>query len=326
MGMSVYGYRAGRYGVAEMDAGGLRLLVADIDDEGRMTRRAVSGESPAPEAHPRRCSAQPPDAAAAAVHRVARGLQSLADDGAGEVDVLLLPEFQSASFFRSFRLRFQRHTRLPLHCLSPEIVSRLRYLAIAQDRALPPVEGYRFCLQIGSRETDLLKGLGGELTGRYEYPMGAALLARRFFRTDPPRPQMISECEAAIEELLSGIEPAPPGSRLIAHGAMAGALFRLGKAYGLAAGGSGDAGLNAVSITHSHLNGLKDLMIDLPLEFRRRLPGVSPHLAEGVLAAVQITHQLMARLSLPRIIFSEAGAADGWIYRMASQASVQRKP
>jgi exopolyphosphatase/guanosine-5'-triphosphate,3'-diphosphate pyrophosphatase len=66
-------------------------------------------------------------------------------------------------------------------------------------------------------------------------------------------------------------------------------------------------------LTYSQLRDNVDLLCSLPLEERRRLPGMNPSRADIIIAGVAILDTLMEMLELPEIRISERGLRDGML-------------
>jgi len=65
------------------------------------------------------------------------------------------------------------------------------------------------------------------------------------------------------------------------------------------------------TLTHAHLRQVVEMLCDLPLEERRRVPGITPGRADIIIAGAAIIDTLMGDLGIQELQISERGLRDG---------------
>ncbi len=73
------------------------------------------------------------------------------------------------------------------------------------------------------------------------------------------------------------------------------------------------------ALTRAQLDAVVDLLCSLPLEERRKLPGINPRRADIIVAGAAILHTLMQELNLPEIHISSRGLRDGLLVDYLAQ-------
>lgn len=313
-------FHPGRYAAIDVGSNSVLLLVADVDEEGRLTplvegaratrlsERYYSGNRLIRSARERTLEA------ICDFVRVARraGVDSIAAVGTS-----VLREAVNGS---EFRQEVRQECGLPIEVISGEQEAELAYIGNVFDRRLPGSDGERVVLDIGGGSTELTRGLGQKIVARCSYPIGAVRLTEQFLRSDPPA---VGECDAAdlaIEQALGEVEPLAPGSLLIGCG---GTVYNLAS-VARAAGMISPRELHGAILPHTRVAELIDLFRSLTLKFRKRVPGLEPERADLILAGTMILHQMMARLSQPNLVVSNNGVRHGCVYTMARRALQRR--
>lgn len=316
-------FRPGCYAVIELTGSQSFLLVAEMDEDGRLKETHRSGRELLLEMNPGTSGGR--EMLSEAVRQIDLLARDALAHGATEVDILATPPLSGSPLMDRLRSRLYRHSQVRLHALRRASLMEHAYVAASHDRALPPVEGERLLLAVGGQATQLCRGIGADYHGARLFRLGCADLSRRFFRSDPPAAAMLDRCDAHIEEALAELDPPVYGSVLAARGALCQGLFAAAAASGIVENAGQGSEMRGARMSHSQLGDLRELLCDLPLAFRRRVPGLKPELAPHVLAGALLLHQVMARLSLPQIYLSTSGTRQGWIYRMSAMAPLQRK-
>ena len=313
-------FTPGRYAAIDVGSNSVLLLVADVDEEGRITpitdgervtrlsERYYVGNRLVRTARERTTEA------IADFTRLARRSGA---EGIAAVGTSVLREAANSG---EFRLQVRQECGLPIEIISGEQEAELAYEGNLHDRRLPGTDGERLVLDIGGGSTELVRGLGSTILARRSYPVGAVRLTDQFLKSDPPAISEGDAAEARIEELLSDIEPMRRGSLLLGTG---GTVYHLAS-VARAAGMIPHKELHGAILPHTRVAELVDLFRTLPLQFRKRVPGLDPERADIILAGAMILHQVMARLSASQIVVSANGVRHGCIYAMARRA-LQRK-
>lgn len=313
-------FHPGRYAAIDVGSNSVLLLVADVDEEGRLTP-LVEG------ARATRLSERYYVGSRLVRAARERTLEAIGDfvkiarrSGAESIAAVGTSVMREASNGSEFRQEVRQECGLPIEVITGEQEAELAYIGNMFDRRLPGSDGERVVLDIGGGSTELTRGLGETILARHSYPIGAVRLTEQHLRSDPPA---IGECDAAdlaIEQALAELEPLTPGSLLVGCG---GTIYNLAS-VARAAGMISPRELHGAVLPHTRVTELIDLFRSLTLKFRKRVPGLEPERADVILAGTMILHQTMARLSQPSIVVSNNGVRHGCVYTMARRALQRR--
>jgi exopolyphosphatase/guanosine-5'-triphosphate,3'-diphosphate pyrophosphatase len=313
-------FNPGRYAAIDVGSNSVLLLVADVDEEGRLTPVAEGARTTRLSERcyvGNRLIRAARERTVEAICDFSRVARRTGAEGIAAVGTAVLREAENGA---EFRAQVRQECGLPIEVISGEQEAELAYLGNLHDRRLPGADGERLVLDIGGGSTELVRGLGHSILGRASYPLGAVRLTELFLRADPPG---AGECQAAatvIEEAVADLEPLPPGSLLLGSG---GTIYNLA-GVARAAGMISARDLHGATLTHARVAELVDLFRSLPLKFRKRVPGLEPERADVILAGAMILHQVMGQLSAASIVISENGVRHGCVYAMAQRALLLR--
>ncbi|HTE20082.1 MAG TPA: hypothetical protein VK689_17085 [Armatimonadota bacterium] len=310
----------GRYAAIDVGSHSVLLLVADVDEEGRLTPVAEG-------ARVTRLSERYYGGGRLIRTARERTMEAICDftrvarrsgaEGIAAVGTSVLREAANGGDFQS---QVRQECGLPIEVITGEQEAELAYLGNAHDRGLPGTDGERVVLDIGGGSTEVVRGLGLSITRRASYPLGAVRLTELALRSDPPSAGECATAETTIEQSLSDVEPLVPASLLLGSGGTLQSLGSVARAAGMIPAGE----LHGAVLPHARVSELADLFRSLPVQFRKRVPGLDPDRVDVILAGTMILHQLMARLSAPSVRITANGVRHGCIYTMA-QRSLQRK-
>ncbi len=212
-----------------------------------------------------------------------------------------------------------RRCGVDLEVISGEEEAALSWLA--SWREFGETAGPLTVVDIGGRSTEFIQGSDARPAARISLPIGSVRLAERYLHGDPPAESERRRLRDAIETALD--EAALPGR--------AGCVIAVaGTATTLAATDLGLASYDAGRV-HGHtlslaaLRRLTDRLFALPLEERRRLPGMEPRRADVLPAGAELLVAAMERLGAESVTVSDRGIRWGLLYRLEqldSQAAI----
>ncbi len=305
-----------RYAAIDVGSNSVLLLVADVDEEGRLT--AVTEGQRITRLSERyyinnrlvRAARERTAEAISDFVRVARrsGAESIAAVGTSVL--------REAANGADFRQQVRQECGLPIEVISGEQEAELAYRGNLYDRRLPPTDGERVVVDIGGGSTEIVRGLGEQIIHRVSHPLGAVRITEMFLKQDPPAAAEIGLAETHIEGVLGAVEPLPPGSLLLGAGGTVYNLASVARAAGMISPNE----LQGAQLPHTRITELIDLFRTLPLKFRRRVPGLESERADVIVAGAMILHQVMAHLSAPSITVTANGVRHGCVYAMAQRA------
>lgn len=313
-------FQPGRYAAIDVGSNSVLLLVADVDEEGRLTPVAEGARNTRLSERyyvSHRLLRPARDRTASAICEFTRVARKTGAQGIAAVGTSVLREAANGDDFQS---QVRQQCGLPIEVISGEQEAELAYQGNLHDRRLPGSDGERVVLDIGGGSTEVVRGLGGSIRERASYPLGAVRLTELFLKSDPPSIAEIAQAEACIEEQLSAVDPLAPHSLILASGGTMANLASVARAAGMIP----SERLHGALLPHTRVAELVDLFRSLPQNFRRRVPGLDPERADVILAGAMILHQLMARLAVPHVVITENGVRHGCVYAMARRSLQHR--
>ena len=178
---------------------------------------------------------------------------------------------------------------------------------------------------LGGGSCEVTVSIGGQIRSMISLPLGAVRLTQEFLPDDPPKKKQLARLEEFIAEevnRLQGRMRKQDVQMTIATSGTAAALA------GIAAGRDLGQG-QAVTVSRAALARITNRLSKLPLEQRKRLPGLGPRRAEIIVAGAFVYRELVDRLDLPGFRYSPLGLRDGLIAQMSAEydrhASIHRR-
>ncbi|MFN3649364.1 MAG: Ppx/GppA family phosphatase [Armatimonadota bacterium] len=317
---SVEPFCPGRYAAIDVGSHSVLLLVADVDEEGRLTPVADGARATRLSERyyiRKRLSRPARDRTLEAICDFSRIARRCGAEGIAAVGTSVLRDAPNGTEFRS---QVRQECGLPIEVITGEQEAELAYEGNLHDRLLPACDGERVVIDVGGGSTELVRGIGGTLTSRVSFPIGAVRLTESFLRSDPPSAAECAAAEAAVEQAFCDVEPLLPASVLIGSSGTVYNLTRVAIAGGLIPAEK----VHGAALPHTRVAELVDLFRSLPIKFRKRVPGLEPERADVIFAGAMILHQVMARLSATQLTTSSNGVRHGCIYNMARRALLKR--
>ncbi len=310
----------GRYAAIDVGSNSVLLLVADVDEEGRLTPVADGGRTTRLSEHyylHHRLVRTARERTREAICDFARAARHLGAAGIAAVGTSVLREAVNGG---EFRAQVREECGLPIEVISGEQEAELAYTGNLHDRSLPGSDGERVVLDIGGGSTEIVRGIGASITGSTSHPLGCVRLTEQFLKHDPPTPEERMAVEAAVQAELSGLRPLAPASVLLGSGGTVLNLAAVARSAGMIGAGE----LHAAVLPHTRVAELVDLLASLPVKFRKRVPGLEPDRADVILAGALILHQAMAFLAATQLVVTANGVRHGCVLAMAQRSLLRR--
>lgn len=179
-------------------------------------------------------------------------------------------------------------------------LSRLGVLS----RLDPPLEG-AWLADVGGGSSELAP-LTGPVGREVSLPLGAVSLSAAHLATDPLRPEELAALAAAVERGLAGWQP-EGCQRLVATAGTAATLAAI--CQGLTR--YQPDRLDNFRVGRQKLEEVFGRLAALPLNQRRRVPGLEPERADVILAGLAVLRGLLDRLKLDELTTMNAGLLEG---------------
>src|SRR5437588_1066478 len=215
----------GRYAAIDVGSNSVLLLVADVDEEGRLTPIAEGQRTTSLSEKyyvGNRLIRPARERTVEVIGEFMRVARRAGAEGIAAVGTSVLREAENGA---EFRAQVRQECGLPIEVISGEQEAELAYTGNIHDRALPATDGERVVLDIGGGSTEIVRGIGHSITGLASFPLGAVRLTEGYLKSDPPAAAECSAAEMAIEQALSDVRPLAPASLLLGSG---GTLYNLG--------------------------------------------------------------------------------------------------
>jgi exopolyphosphatase / guanosine-5'-triphosphate,3'-diphosphate pyrophosphatase len=310
----------GRYAAIDVGSNSVLLLVADVDEHGRLTpvvecaRITRLSERYYVE---RRLIRTARDRTAEVVRDFVRQARRHGAEGIATVGTSVLREAVNGA---EFRTQVRQETGLPIEIISGEQEAELAYQGNLYDPRLPGTDGEHVVIDIGGGSTEIVRGMGETIHALASYRLGAVRLTELYLRSDPPATSEVVAANGRIEATLGQLSPLLPDSMLLGTGGTIYNLASVARTAGMING----CDLHGICLPHSRVSDLVDFFSTLPVKFRRRVPGLEPERADVIFAGALILHQAMAALAAPQLVVSTNGVRHGCVFAMAQRALLSR--
>jgi len=255
-----------------------------------------------------------PDAMANTVKVLRRFHRAIQNAGAEWVRAVATSAMRDARNSRAFLEWVRSTTGWKVEIISGVEEARLIHLGLVSNLHVDhsPV----LMLDLGGGSCELTISNGGHIRDTVSLPLGAVRLTNDFLAHDPPRKREMLQMRGFVAREINRIAPR---------------IIRARPKIVIATSGTGDAlaalsrGLykpktaGAPSATRPQVQGMAKMLARLPLEGRRRLPGVGPRRAEIIVAGASVYAELLERCQLSGFRYSPLGLRDGLLAQMAAE-------
>jgi exopolyphosphatase/guanosine-5'-triphosphate,3'-diphosphate pyrophosphatase len=290
-----YGERV-RVAAVDLGTNTTRLLVADVDDDGRVEavvrREAITrlGESV-----DRRRILLP--TAIARVRNVLVDYRREAESlGAERVLAVGTSAVRDADNGEAFLGEVEWSYAFTTRLLSGEEEARLTLDGVASDGPLAP---RTLVIDIGGGSTELVVAGDPEDETRLSTEAGSVRLTERFLHSDPPHGEELAACEAHVRSLL----PRLAIDHAIGVAGTVAAAARIEREGALSVHGD--------RLSRERVGELLDRLAALPLAERERVHGLVSARAPVIVAGLVVLHEILVYYDIGELTVSERDLLDG---------------
>lgn len=193
-------------------------------------------------------------------------------------------------------------------------------LAFAGAALAPTGDRRVMVIDVGGGSTELVAGTSGRLTAAVSLQLGAVRQTEMHVRDDPPTAaQMLAVRDDALAAAASGIREI---------GGPAAAVAVAGTATTLAAidlGGYDPRRVHGHRMSRRRMEEIVELLAGVPLEERRRIPGLEPARAGVIPAGAAILTSVLTAAGLDDVVVSERDILDGVALAIAARPDGSRE-
>ena len=167
-------------------------------------------------------------------------------------------------------------------------------------------------LDVGGGSSEFILGRGNEKTFARSFPLGTVRLMETIPHSDPPKPKELAAAQAWLQKLLHTeirplLEPhlknQPPEIHLVGTGGTASILARLEKKLDTFDRDQ----IESATLTFESIQAHRRHLWGLPLEERKKTPGLPERRADVILTGVLIYEMVMAELGFTQLRVSTRG-------------------
>jgi exopolyphosphatase/guanosine-5'-triphosphate,3'-diphosphate pyrophosphatase len=292
-----------RVAVVDIGSNSTRLLIADVVD-GRVVaehdrRSTVTrlGAGVDAQGHLR-------DDAAERVYKALDDYQrSIEEHGAERRIAVLTSAVRDASNGVEFAHSVQQRYGLEPHVVSGDDEARLTFLGATSERD-PDDRTPTVVVDIGGGSTELVIGSGHEASFHVSTQAGVVRQTERHLHTDPPPRDELDELASEVRQIV--VDAVPHAEReSIVHGvAVAGTATSLA-AIAQRLEPYDAAKVHGYVLAAEEARAILERLAAIPLEQRRKVPGLHPDRAPTIVAGVLILLQVLELFGLEQVEISE---------------------
>src|ERR1700691_423250 len=256
-----------------------------------------------------------PEAMSETVRVLRRFHRATQECGTDSVKVVATAALRDARNSRAFLEWVRSTTRWTIEIISGLEEARLIHLGIVSASRLGA--GNVLMLDLGGGSCELTVSRDGHLRDTVSLPLGAVRLTSEFLQHDPPRKSELKQLSGFVAREVTRIQDRiksarvgaaiPPSGTAPALGGIASQLARPQERR------------PATFATREMIRRIAKQITRLPLEQRRKVPGIGPRRAEIICTGAVAYAELLERCHLPGFRYSALGLRDGILAQMAAE-------
>ncbi len=231
---------------------------------------------------------------------LARYAEAVEQHGAERTTAVMTSAVRDASngaaFARTVRERFGFDARI----LDGDEEARLTYLGATTARE-PPARGRLLVIDIGGGSTELVVGEGEQVAFHVSTQVGVVRHSERHLHSDPPAPHELAALAAEIEREIEAAFPVQEREPVAVAVAVAGTATQ---SAGIDLGAEG-LDVEGHRLDAGRLRAMLDDLAAIPLEERRRVPGLDPDRAPTIVAGVVVLTTALRAFGLAEVEVSD---------------------
>ena len=306
---------AGHRRVAAIDIGSnsIRQIVADVSPEGAIVVVDEMKAAPRLATGLAETGALAEASIIAAVEAIERMATLARQLGAERVDAVATSAVRDASNAAGFLAQIQRTTGLRVRVLDGDEEARLSFRSAVAHFDMGV--GRTVVVDIGGGSLELALSAEGVIERLASLPFGAIRLTEEFLRDGIT----VKAVKKLRREVYAGIKEHLPrrdwrGAQLIGSG---GTFTNLAGIHLARQGILTARSVHASRIGHAELEHILDMLIDMPAEDRRALPGLNPERADIIIAGIAAAAEVMRRIEARDVLVSRYGIREGLLLEAA---------
>jgi exopolyphosphatase/guanosine-5'-triphosphate,3'-diphosphate pyrophosphatase len=284
--------------VAERDPAGAVHAIADF---ARITRLGRGVDS---------SGRLDPDAAAQTLATIVEFVQKARELGAEKIVGVATAALRDVSDGAEFIAQVKARAGVDLEIITGETEAQLSYLAVTRGLQLDPAAKLLIA-DIGGGSTELIRVEPGRELDIASLQIGSVRLTERFVHHDPPTAHEAMDLRLAVNEALQALEWEFSPDQMVGIAGTVTTVCAI--VLGLAA--------YDPKVVHGHRLSQGDVIATiaklgaLPLEERKKLPGLEPGRADVIFAGAAILERIMCHFNMNELVVSDQGVRRGLLWR-----------
>ena len=244
-----------------------------------------------------------PEGMEATLTVLARFAAEAREAGAAQLVVTATSAARDARNGAEFLQGARQRAGTEVEILSGDEEARLGYLAVAAEFADRAGAGGLLAIDVGGGSTEFVHGTRSTVLYRASLDIGSVRLTERCVRSDPPSAAEQQSVRSAVEAALISLPAFPESVTVVGVAGTVTSLFAV--AHGIEP-------YDAARVHRGWLTGeevalVRGRLCSLPLEERRRLPGIQPRRADVLPAGAILFEAALHRLGTPGAWVSDRG-------------------
>jgi exopolyphosphatase/guanosine-5'-triphosphate,3'-diphosphate pyrophosphatase len=256
-----------------------------------------------------------PEAMSATVRVLRRFHRATQECGTDSVKIVATAAMRDARNSRAFLEWVRSTTGWTIEIISGLEEARLIHLGIVSAGRLGAQSVLLIDLGGGSCEVTLSRD--GQLRDTVSLPLGAVRLTGEFLQHDPPRKSELKRLQEFVAREVTRVQDRIKAARVGAVIATSGTAAALAEAASHMA--RPRKSRPSTYATREMIRQLAKQITRLPLEQRRKVPGIGPRRAEIICAGAVVYAELLERCHLSGFRYSALGLRDGILAQMAAE-------
>ncbi len=255
-----------------------------------------------------------PEAMAETIKVLRRFHRAVQQKGADAIRVVATSALRDARNSRAFLEWVRSATGWKMEIISGLEEARLIHLGLVSSLRVSAAT--ILMVDLGGGSCELTISSKGHIRDTVSVPLGAVRLTSEFLQHDPPRKSELRRLRGFVEREIGRI------SDRIARSRPRAVIATSGTAASLAAVCRGlyqAKGSRAATVSRTQMRRIAKMLARLPMEERKKLPGVGPRRAEIVVAGAVVYAELLERCQLAGFRYSPLGLRDGLLAQMAAE-------
>lgn len=312
-----------KFAAVDIGSNSMRLLVAGIGDQGQLLRLAEDrqvtrlGESVFTKGILSEDAIRIAEEVLTRFRGIVQGLDVEA------LRAVATSATRDASNREDFLARAHNALGTPIEIISG--VEEARLIGLGVHSVWPQGDNPVLIIDVGGGSAEFVLMENGAMAEGYSRPLGAVRLSEVFLDKDLPKREQLLRLQEFIDEKLELV------------------VRRLGRqsfVRGIATSASAAAIVCAVNgiprnarnlaeqrtVSLDQVRQLYRELLTMPLDLRRKLPGIGPRRAEIIVAGVAVFLRAMERFDLPALHYSGAGVREGIIADLATRGEISSRP